>query len=172
MTPSKKFIGVFWFLVAMFVGCNEELGPLNEPSGFSGVIRFKNWPPATDIHEMRLVAFEEVPTDSASIIPLLIAGKAAVYPPLGQDYFQALIDSVQYEFTEKSGTNLQLRTYPYVAVMYQYGPNILTQWRPGGVYTTGPGPFDPAPIRVLLHRVQRNVDIQVDFDNLPLPPWR
>lgn len=172
MTHSRRAISILAFLALLLPACNEELGPLNEPSGFAGVIRFRNWPALTDIHEMRLVAFEEVPTDSAGILPMLIAGKAAVYPPLGQDYFQAGVDSVEYEFTEKSGTNLKLKTYPYVAVMYQYGPSILTQWRPGGVYSNGPGPFDPAPLRVLLHRVQRNVDFLVDFNNLPPPPWR
>ena len=172
MTPSQKTIGALCCLALLLVSCDEELGPLNEPSGFSGVIRFKNWPPATDIKEMRLVAFEDIPADSATVIPMLIAGKAAVYPPLPGDYFQALVDSVVYEFTDKSGTNLQVKEYKYVAVMYQFGPNIFHDWRPGGVYSTGPGEFDPAPIRVILHRVIPNVDILVDFHNLPPLPWR
>ena len=32
--------------------------------------------------------------------------------------------------------------------------------------------FEPAPLRVLLHRTTENVDIQVDFHNLPPVPWR
>ncbi len=169
----RRLIGTLLFL-AVFIcdGCHEELGPLNEPSGFSGVIRFKNWPPATDIKEMRLVALEEIPRDSSGVIPLLLAGKAAVYPPLPGDYFQTLVDSIAYEFTEKSGTNLQVMNYPYVAVWYQYGSNILHDWRPAGVYSTGPGSFDPVPVRVLLHRITSHVDIQVDFKNLPPLPWQ
>ena len=173
VTFSKLFVGSLFFAVAAFcVGCNEELGPLNEPSGFSGVISFKNWPPATDIKEMRLVAFEEIPTDSASVIPMLLAGKAAVFPPVPGDYFQTLVDSIPYVFTDKSGTNLQVKEYPYVAVMYQYGPNILRDWRPAGVYSKGPGMFDPAPVRVILHHVLTDINIRVDFNNLPPPPWR
>lgn len=152
--------------------CNEELGPVHDPSGFSGVIRFHNWPPADSIREMRLVAFLVAPTDSAGIIPLLIAGQAAVFPPIGQDYLPTLVDSVTFEFTTDSGTNLQVSEYPYVAVMYQYGPNILHDWRPAGVYSGRSGSFDPAPVRVLLHRVTPGIVIDVDFANLPPIPWR
>jgi hypothetical protein len=158
--------------LAGLLGCNEELGPLNEPSGFGGVIRFRHWPPVQTIREMRLVAFEDVPADSTGIIPMLLAGKAAAYPPIGQDYLPTLVDSVVYEFTTSVGTNLQVRQYAYVAVMYQYGPNIFADWRPAGVYTTaGPG-FQPAPLRVLLHRIVPGVNITVDFDSLPPIPWR
>jgi hypothetical protein len=153
-------------------GCNEELGPLDNPSGFSGVIRFRNWPPATDIKEMRLVALDAIPKDSTGVIPMLIAGKAAVYPPVPGDYFQTLVDSIPYEFTDKSGTNLQVKSYPYVAVWYQYGPSILHDWRPAGIYSTAPDNVEPAPVRVVLHRVTPNINILVDFQNLPPIPWR
>lgn len=169
---SHLAAGLLFLSAFLSASCNEELGPLNEPSGFSGVIRFKNWPPATDIKEMRLVALQEMPRDSASVIPLLLAGKAAVYPPLPGDYFQTLVDSIVYEFTDKSGTNLQVINYPYVAVWYQYGPNILSDWRPAGVYSTGPTTFTPAPVHVILHHVIPNIDIQVDFRNLPPLPWQ
>ncbi len=121
---------------------------------------------------MRLVAFSETPTDSAGVIPLLLAGKAAVFPPVNQDYLPTLVDSVPFEFTTESGTNLQVAEYSYVAVMYQYGPNILTDWRPAGVYSSLAGSFDPLPVRVLLHRIAPGIDINVDFDTLPPVPWR
>ncbi len=159
-------------LLLTIFGCNQELGPLHEPSGFSGVIRFRHWPPADSIREMRLVAFTELPTDSAGVIPSLIAGKAAVYPPVTQDYIPALVDSFPFEFTTESGTNLQVAEYPYVAVMYQYGPNILSDWRPAGVYAAGTGSVDPTPVRVLLHRIAPGIDIDVDFSHLPPIPWR
>lgn len=168
----RLFLCSMLFLAALVgAGCNEELGPVNTPSGFAGVLRFKNWPPATDIKEMRLVALQELPKDSSSVIPLLLAGKAAVYPPLPGDYFQTLVDSIVYEFTDKSGTNLQVINYPYVAVWYQFGPNILSDWRPAGVYTTATGTFTPAPVHVILHHVIPDINIQVDFQNLPPLPW-
>lgn len=154
------------------VACNEELGPLHDPSGFSGVIRFKNWPPADSIREMRLVAFTVLPTDSSGVIPLLLAGKVAVYPAVPGDYLPTLVDSLVYVFSTVQGTNLRVTEYPYVAVMYQYGPNIFTDWRPAGVYSISPDSFDPAPVRVLLHRIVGGIDITVDFNSLPPPPWR
>ena len=156
----------------LLAGCNEELGPLNGPSGFSGTITFRNWPPATDIKEMRLVALEEIPKDSSGVIPTLLAGKAAVFPPLPGDYFQTLVDSIPYEFTDKSGTNLKVMDYPYVAVWYQYGDNIFHDWRPAGVYSLSPDGFTPTPIRVILHHVQPDVNILVDFKDLPPLPWQ
>jgi hypothetical protein len=171
MKRAANFASI-WVLLFAFSGCNEELGPLHEPSGFSGVIRFTNWPPADSIREMRLVAFEVPPTDSAGIIPLLIAGTAAAYPPITQDYLPTLVDSVSYEFTTQVGTNLQVTNYLYVAVMYQFGPNILADWRPAGLYSTRLGSFEPAPLRVLLHRITPGVNIDVDFKNLPPIPWR
>ncbi|MGA9121556.1 MAG: hypothetical protein WB699_19475 [Bacteroidota bacterium] len=170
----NRAVGSVLILLVLFGlgGCNEELGPLNEPSGFSGVIRFRHWPPVESIREMRLVAFESVPTDSGGIIPMLIAGKAAAYPPIGQDYLPTLVDSVHYEFTTAIGTNLQIKNYEYVAVMYQYGPNILSDWRPAGVFSSGPPASQPAAVRVILHHVIPNIDIQVDFDSLPPIPWR
>ena len=158
-------------LGALNAGCNEELGPLNEDSGFSGVIRFKNWPPADSVREMRLIVFESVPTDSSSIIPTLLARRAAAWPALERD-FPRPVDSLPYVFTTKTGTNLQVTNYDYVAVVYQFGSNVLTDWRPAGVYSVTPGRFEPAPLRVLLHRTTENVDIQVDFHNLPPVPWR
>jgi hypothetical protein len=158
-------------LLLLLSGCNEELGPLNGPSGLSGVVRFKNWPPADSLLDMRLIVFETIPRDSARIILTLLAGGAAVYPALGQK-FPMFVDSLRYEFTTQSGTNLQLKNYEYIAIVQQYGQNILTDWAPVGIYTTSPDSSVPAPVRVLLHRIVPNIDIHVDFDNPPPKPWR
>ncbi len=164
------------FVVALHLlflssGCDTGLSPLNEPSGFRGVIRFKNWPPADSVRELRIVAFESFPSDSAGIIATLLSGRAAVYPPLDKR-LPRFVDSLEYEFTTKQGLNLQLKNYEYVIVALQYGPNVLTDWRPAAVYATMLGAFDPAPVRVLLHRIAPNINIQVDFRNLPPRPWR
>jgi hypothetical protein len=120
---------------------------------------------------MRLVVFETYPSDSAAILLTLLGGHAAAFPAIGQK-FPTFIDSLQYEFTTETGTNLQVRNYEYVAIVQQYGPSILTDWRPAGVYTTTPDSFNPAPVRVLLHRIDPNIDILVDFHNPPPRPWR
>ncbi len=152
-------------------GCDTGLLPLNEQSGFRGVVRFKNWPSPDSVRELRIVAFEAFPTDSAGILVALLEGRAAIYPPL-EKRLPTFVDSIEYEFTTKEGLNLQSKNYAYIILAQQYGPNVLTDWQPAGVYTFLPNTFTPAPVRVLLHRITPNIDIDVDFRNLPPKPWR
>lgn len=161
------------FLVGFFLfpSCDTGLSPLNEPSGFSGVVHFRHWPPPDSVRELRIVAFERYPTDSAGIIAALLAGQAAVYPEL-ERRLPTFVDSIEYEFTTKKGLNLKVTNYEYVIVAQQYGPNVLTDWRPAGVYSARPHSFEPAPVRVLLHRIIPNINIDVDFNNPPPRPWR
>ena len=162
---------LFGAFILLCSGCDSELGPLENPSGFGGTIRFKNWPVADSVHDMRLVVFETYPSDSAGILATLLGGHGAVYPAIGTK-FPAFVDSLPYAFTTTDGTNLQLKTYQYVIVAQQFGPNVLADWRPVGVYTATPGSFVPAPLRVILHHVIPGIDIRVDFHNLPPKPWR
>jgi hypothetical protein len=157
--------------LTLWSGCDSGLAPLNEPAGFRGVIRFKNWPPPDSVVELRLVAFETFPSDSASILPGLIAGQIVFYPPFGSSGFPTFLDSLEYAFTTK-GTTLQVKKYDYVVIALRYGQNVLTDWKPVGVYTTTPNSFIPAPVRVLLHRITPDIDFQVDFHNTPPKPWR
>ncbi|HTO93060.1 MAG TPA: hypothetical protein VMM80_01770 [Bacteroidota bacterium] len=166
-----RWVAIAALLPALWAGCNEELGPVDTPSGFSGTIRFRHWPSADSLHDMRIVAFVSFPTDSAGILPTLLAGGGAVYPAIGTK-FPTMVDSLPYLFTTASGTNLQVGTYAYVIVAQQYGPNVLADWRPVGVYAAAPGTFLPAALRVVLHHVQEGVDMDVDFSNLPPKPWR
>jgi hypothetical protein len=159
------------FSLVPSTGCDTGLGPLNEPAGFSGVIRYTNWPSADSLRSIRLVAFETFPSDSAGILIALLTGKATVYPTVGQPNLPSYVDETPYQFTTE-GTTLQVKEYMYVAVAVQYGPNILNDWWPVGVYTTEIGTFDPAPVRVLLHRITPGIDVNVDFHNRPPKPWR
>jgi hypothetical protein len=158
-------------LLFSFSGCDEEIGPLNEPSGFSGVIRFKNWPPADSVRDLRLVAFASYPIDSAGVLLTLLSGGGAAYPAIGQR-FPMFVDSLPYLFTTTNGTNLQVKSYEYIIIAQQFGPNILSDWQPAGVYTTTPGSFAQASMRVLLHRITPGIDVEVDFHRLPPKPWR
>ncbi len=158
-------------LILICSGCDTGLSPLNEPAGFSGVVRFTNWPPADSVRELRVVAFKNSPTDSTSIINALLTGEAVVYPAVGSAGLPFYVDSISYSFTTK-GTTLELGSYNYVALAWRYGPNSFADWRPGGVYTTTPGSFSPAPVLVLLHKIAANIDINVDFRNPPPTPWQ
>jgi hypothetical protein len=165
-------------LVLFSTGCDTGLGPPDSPSGFSGVIRFKHWPSADSVQELRMIAFPSYPSDSASILFDLLHGYAIVYPQIGKpnlllDTTQHVrgADSICYAFTTL-GTTLQVGVYNYVALAWRYGPNLFSDWRPAGVYTTGPGQFDPAPVRVLLHKNITGIDIVADFSNPPPKPWQ
>jgi len=160
-------------IVLLWSGCDTGLAPINEPSGFSGVIRFKNWPPPDSVRDLRIVAFTTYPTDSAGILLTLLSGNAAVYPPNlnASGSLPKFVDSAPYTFTTKDGINLKVQQYNYIVVAQLYGPNSFTDWRPAGVYTTEPNTFNPSPVRVLLHRIVPNIDIEVDFHNPPPKPW-
>lgn len=167
----RHFPAILLACALLYAGCDTGLTPLDEPSGISGVIRFTNWPPPDSCRQIRLVAFEAYPADSANILLALINGKATVFPATltgtGLDRF---VDSLSYEWVTKN-TNLQVKKYDYFVVAWQYGPNILSDWAPAGVYSTVPLSNVPAPVRVLLHRLAR-VDVSVDFHNPPPKPWR
>jgi hypothetical protein len=169
-------------LVAMMLlsiaGCDKGLTPIDNPSGFSGTIRFRNWPTPDNVFELRLIAFKEFPRDSSGILQLLIQNKLDVYPPLGSPAFKKFdstgtrhIDSLQYEFSTQ-GTTLKVANYEYIVVGWRYSSTNLFAWRPAGVYSVAANSFEPKPLRVLLHRIAPNIDIEVDFNNPPPTPWR
>lgn len=171
----QRFHFIAVHLSAFFLlsfGCNTGLEPLNSPSGFRGVIRFKNWPPPDSVQNLQIVAFEQLPADSSNIlITVVVDRRAAAFPGLNAR-LPRFVDSVAYEFTTSNGIGLKPANYEYIIVAQQYGPNVLTQWQPAGVYTRRPNSFEPAPLRILLHRIVPNIDIEVDFRNLPPKPWR
>ena len=170
LTGANFFHALLISILFLTPACDTGLSPLNEPSGFSGVIRYSNWPPPDSVRDLRLVAFEKFPTDSSGIVAALLTGKAVIYPPVGPIRLPTFVDAAEYTFST-DGTTLKVKTYEYVVVALQYGSNFLSDWKPVGVYTTTPGSFDPAPVRVLLHKITPDIDINVDFHNPPPKPW-
>jgi hypothetical protein len=177
MNRMRYAVTLLTVLVLFSTGCDTGLGPPDAPSGFSGVIRFKHWPPADSVWELRIVAFPSYPSDSASILLDLAQRLVSVYPQIGQpnllsDTTQKVLfaDSIRYSFTSE-GTTLDVGVYNYVAFAWRPTANLF-DWRPAGVYSTGPGQFDPAPVRVLLHKNVTGINIDVDFSNPPPKPWR
>jgi hypothetical protein len=172
------------FILSAFIpGCDRGLGPITEDTGFRGIITYKNWPRADSVYGLRLVALEEYPRDSTGLMMALLAGHAAVYPHLttGVITSEAILgfvatdsvhaDTIRYVFT-KEGTVLKEGTYNYVVLAWQYGPNVFADWAPAGVYTQKPGTFEPAPVFVQERRMREDIDIFVDFHNLPPKPWK
>lgn len=178
MRNGRVLLGMLVALAGLIPGCDKGLGPITEETGFSGVITFKNWPSPEKVLELRLVAFEEFPADSGSIFQTLLDMKAAIYPHITTGVAGALqilghksADTVDYVFV-KEGTLLKETTYNYVVVAWRYGPDYFADWSPAGVYTLTPGTFVPASVIVRNNRMRKDVDISVDFNNLPPKPWR
>jgi len=178
MNKARYAATALTVLLLFAAGCDTGLGPPDEPSGFSGVVRFRHWPPADSVLELRLIAFQTYPSDSASILLDLLYGYAVAYPQIGQpnlllDTTQHVLfaDSIRYTFST-AGTTLKVGVYNYVAMAWRYGPNVFADWSPAGVYSTGPGPYDAAPVRVLLHKTITGIDIVADFATPPPKPWR
>jgi hypothetical protein len=178
MKNGRTVFIVLALLSGLLPGCDQGLGPISEETGFSGVITFRNWPPPESILELRLVALEEFPADSSGLVDALFQMRAAIYPHVTTGVAVALqilgnksADTVHYTFL-KEGTILKEATYNYVVVAWRYGPNYFADWRPAGVYTLTPGTFEPAAVIVRNNRMRKDVDITVDFNNLPPKPWR
>ncbi|MCC6395991.1 MAG: hypothetical protein IT282_03160 [Bacteroidetes bacterium] len=165
--------------LCLLFGCDKGLAPITEDTGFSGVITFKNWPPPDSVLELRLVAFEVYPSDSSGIFNALLNGQAAVYPHVTTGVAGALeilgnrsADTVRYAFTTEGTILKKDATYNYVVLGWRYGPNYFADWAPAGVYTETPGTFVPASVTVRDRRMRKDVNITVDFHNLPPKPWK
>jgi hypothetical protein len=175
MTRLLRF-GLLVFAPALlFLSCGKAfdsgLAPLNDPSGFSGRVTFKNWSAATNVIEMRLLVFKEFPADSSQILNTLLNRQAFFYPRFGEKGFnQFHEDVVDYVFSDDNAP-LDLGVYKYVLVAYRYDLLDYSKWRPAGLYTLTPGTFDYSPVNVLLHKITPNINIDVDFNNLPPKPW-
>ena len=163
-------------------GCDQfDLGltPINDPSGFKGVIHFTNWPAADSVLELRLVIFKNYPSDSTNLIVTVLnalingEGDIVIYPVIGTTGWQGRYstDSLAYTITT-SGTTLQVGQYNYVALAWRYGTNYMTDWKLAGVYSLTNDVNAPSPLRVLLHKTTGGIDINVDFHNLPPRPWQ
>ncbi len=183
MAPSAShsngwLLALLFFAAAAFsdAGCDKGLGPIYEETGFEGVIYYSNWPGIEKVWELRLIAFENVPTDSSTLVSLLFSavqnpGHIVMYPPLGTPGLAKLVDSTHYKLTTKVSTLLELK-YNYIVLAWRYGPNSLTDWTPAGVYTFDPDNFTPAPVVVRNRRLLENINIYADFNKLPPKPWR
>lgn len=174
-------LGIILFIVA-YSGCDDGLHP--DPFGFSGVIRFKNWPREDSVdlvvQELRLVAFRKVPSDTANLVLSYFRsisegkGDIIIFPPVGSSAFSKreggrLRDSIQYTVTLPGTTPSR---YAYVAVAWRYGTNFFSDWRPAGIYQITPDTSYRADTVVVPRRTYvSGIDLNCDFRNPPPRPW-
>lgn len=165
MLKRKNFTWFSFLWLLAVIGCNDGITPPSTPpvvaqGSFSGMIRFLTWDSAGTVVDLRLVAFKHFPP--GDIIQEVLQGRATVYPALGAGQLAPVgTDSLQYNIT------LPAQTYEFVVVAQQFGPDVMADWRPVGQFDLDSNFTVPSPVVVQANDTTRNIDILVDFDNLP-----
>lgn len=136
-------------------GCEGGLEPpQTEPSPegvISGTVHYTgNWPPSSELQDLRFVPLKIVPQSPTDLL----------------SDFQNLGFSDKLDFNVESDTflvdDLQNGVYVYNVIAQQFGGSF--DWRPVGVYEENDGV-------IILEGDTIRITIEVDFDNLPpFPP--
>jgi hypothetical protein len=161
------YLVIFFIFLFLFCTCDHGLKPAEEnqsqKSEISGTISYINWPPADSLYDLRLVVFRRYPP--GDIFGELGEGRAHVYPAIGQDGLPLYVDTTAYVMELDPGY------YKYVAVAQQYGSNPFADWLAAGQYDTLLTDDLPTPINVISGELLEEINIQVDFDDLPPQPF-
>lgn len=134
-------------------------------SGLRGTIRYIGgaaaWP-ADSIYDLRVVAFEKKPTEPSQVLTSIVNQTAAYSPTT----LPVRIDSCTYALEAL----LPPRTFEYVVVAMQNGPDFLNDWLMLDVYSPSGNPEVPG--RVIVPSAGTiAIDFSVDFANLPPQPF-
>jgi len=147
--------------------CDHGIAPMaevaTEPGGISGTITYLHWPDLSTIKNLKVVVFKKFPP--GDILQEVVNGDAIVHPPeLNQSLPRGEgVDSTFYSMEIPGGV------YEYVVVAQQFG--TIYDWRAVGQYDISPQDSLPTAIQVLSGQILTNIDIRVDFDNLPVQPF-
>lgn len=154
------------FLIFLFASCQEGLEPppAEQKSFIAGKITFaggsENWPQEDSVHAVRVVAFKDYPPKD--IMTELLTGNA---------YFT--MESLPL-FVDTASFSLEIPDTPvvfeYIAVALQYTEQITSQLAIG-VYTVTGDKSEPSPVELQTGERRNDIDIEVDFDDLPPQPF-
>lgn len=161
-----KFLLLLYIGLVIFLNsCNEGLAPPPPiaKSYVNGMITYKGgknkWPPLDSVKDIRVVAFKNYPPKN--IIGEITSGDA---------YFTGSMP----KFADTSSYSIEFSKPPlyikYIAVAQQYGSFL--EWRAIGVYTISGDVTKPDSIFVIEGKTFNNININVDFDNLPPQPFQ
>ncbi len=156
-------IGIVIFFV---ISCDHGIKPPDLPeqkTAISGTIFYTNWPVADSLQNLKLVIFKIFPP--ADIVSEVIAGNAIAYPENLTENLPYNQDSTIYEMELEPGD------YAYVVIAQQFGADVFNDWRAVGQYDTTLADSLPSSLTVVQDSVLKNIDIYVDFKNLPIQPF-
>ena len=150
-------------LIAACGGLDPEI--VRPFSGLRGTITYVGgasaWPTDT-IYDLRVVAFEQKPTERNQVL-LALAAQTAAYSPL---MLPVRVDSTPYVLE----VLLTPRSFEYVVVAMQNGPDFLKDWLMLDVYSLSGNPADPARF-IVPSAGTVPINFTVDFSNLPPQPF-
>ena len=155
------------FIILFLTACNHGIAPTGMPpevknsGGISGYIYYQNWPPVVEVKNLKLIVFLEFPPDD--IFGEVQTGRAIVHPPEFSESLPQFVDSSSYLLQLDPGT------YEYVVIAQQYAG--LFDWRAVGQYDITPADSFPSPVNVISDSILPDIDIYVDFNNLPIQPF-
>lgn len=160
----RVFLPIIIIFLLVLNSCNEGLAPPPPiaKSYIKGMITYKGgkpkWPPADSVKDIRVVAFKNYPP--ANIIAELTSGNAF--------YSESLP-----KFTDTTSYILEFAKPPvyvkYLVVAQNTG--TIMDWRAIGVYTLSGDQTKPDSIYVKEGMIYKDININVDFDNLPPQPF-
>ncbi|PLX22646.1 MAG: hypothetical protein C0600_16270 [Ignavibacteria bacterium] len=164
----KNVASVIFIIVAVtallgIAACDHGLSPLNARSdpGIAGILRIRSaWPPADSVRDLRVVAFRNYPPND--ILTEVITGSAVFSDeiPYGEE-------EIPYIITAEALAGV----FEYVAVAQNYGDDMFQDWRAIGVYTVTGDVQTPTPVDLAEGLFLGDIDIDVDFYNLPPQPF-
>lgn len=151
-------------LLMLASACEDHgLSPISPSDipGFSGTLRIRSpWPPQDSVRDLRIAAFRNYPPKD--LLSEVLGGSAVFSEGLPYG-----VDSIPYRV---QGEPLD-GVFAYVVVAQNYGPDPFQHWRAVGVYTVTGDVHAPSPIDLGGRRFLRDIDISVDFLNLPPQPF-
>lgn len=150
-------------ICSVLVGGCGGLSPTDVPprSVLRGTVTFTNDWPDSNVNQVLVVALESKPTSPDSILSAVLSGRA-----IFSEALPTYTTEAPYE-VEIPGTP---RTFTYVVVAMQNGPNILTDWLMLDVYSPVDDPEQPGTVVVDVGQTV-TINFAVDFANLPPQPF-
>lgn len=160
-----KILTSLFFLI-LIASCQEGLQPppAEQKSFIGGQITFvggsDNWPSDDSVLAVRVVAFKDYPPKD--IMTELLSGNA---------YFT--MESLPL-FVDTASFSIEIPETPvvfeYIAVALQYTEELTSQLAIG-VYTLSGNKSEPSPVQLQTGEKRNDIDIEVDFDDLPPQPF-
>jgi hypothetical protein len=152
----------------IFTACEDHgLAPTapedqqSQEPGFGGRILVKSaWSPPDSLIDLRVVAFRNYPP--GNIIEEVAAERAIISETLNFNQ-----DTLYY----KINTGDLSETFQYITVAQRYADNITLHWRAVGVYTLSGDPDAPSSVVLNGSNFVPDVNIEIDFYNLPPQPF-